>query len=60
QSELCFQNEPDSTEDSSSCWCGAEFWKGGCPLRSRSRRITAVQNNEVCPKPTLVLIHNGR
>ncbi|GBL81362.1 hypothetical protein AVEN_165496-1, partial [Araneus ventricosus] len=33
----------------SSRWCGAEVWRGGCQLGCRPRHLTAVQNYEVRP-----------
>ncbi|GBM65430.1 hypothetical protein AVEN_214048-1 [Araneus ventricosus] len=39
-------------------WCGAEAWRGGCQLRCRLRLLTGVQNYEVCPKISLVLLRN--
>ncbi|GBO08880.1 hypothetical protein AVEN_140990-1 [Araneus ventricosus] len=65
-------SKPDSTEDpscigptaftrsgqTSSRWCGAEAWRGGCQLRCRPCPRTAVQNYEVRPKIALALLQN--
>ncbi|GBM78526.1 hypothetical protein AVEN_260452-1 [Araneus ventricosus] len=65
-------SKPDSTEDppciepvaryiirscqTPSRWCGVEVWRGRGQLRCRPRHLTAVQNDEVCPKTAPVLL----
>ncbi|GBL83592.1 hypothetical protein AVEN_196420-1 [Araneus ventricosus] len=40
-------------------WCGAVVWRGGCKFRCRPRHLTVVQNYEVRSKIALVLLKNG-
>ncbi|GFX35386.1 uncharacterized protein TNCV_101931 [Trichonephila clavipes] len=35
-----------SRAQTTSRWCGVEFWRGGCQLRDRPRHLTLVLNDE--------------
>ncbi|GBM90895.1 hypothetical protein AVEN_155328-1 [Araneus ventricosus] len=66
--------KPDSTEEQPCIWtcfalnytkwikrppAGVEIWRGVCQLRCRPRHLTAIQNDEVRSKITLISFKIG-